>query len=157
MDCEDPREWRVLEFVVPIMYPEKPTWITVMISNTIFGALSSMRLVSWGVVMQEIAGKLVSELEKEKPSPISPHLFQFYNRFECLREKETTLLVAAKVMFQFNITPKPEAQVGMKDEDLERELLGSEEIRKLTKVSPGLRRKSTYQAIDGKTLIQVPN
>ena len=48
--------------------------------------------------MQEIVGKLISRLEKEKPSPISPYCFHFYNRFECLREEETTMLVAAKYM-----------------------------------------------------------
>ena len=97
-DCMDPRERRVLKFVVLIMYVEKPTRITITISNTIFGALSSTRPISWGVVMQEIIGKLVSGLEKGKPSPISPYLFYLDNRFECLREEETTLLVVAKVM-----------------------------------------------------------
>ena len=48
VDCEDLREWRVLEFVVLILYLEKPTWIIVTISNTISGALSGARLVSWG-------------------------------------------------------------------------------------------------------------
>ena len=74
-----------------------------------------------------------------------------------MREEETTLLVAAKVMLQFDIAPKPEVQPEMKDEDSERESLGSEEIQKLTKMSPGSRRKSTYRAIDGKTPTQVPN
>ena len=50
-DCKDPRETRFLEFVVPILYPEKPTQITVTLSNTIFGALSRIRKVSWGLVM----------------------------------------------------------------------------------------------------------
>ena len=50
-DCEDVRERRVLKFVVLILYPEKPTRITVTISNTIFGALFKARLVSWGIVM----------------------------------------------------------------------------------------------------------
>ena len=45
-DCEDPKERRVLEFVVLIMYPEKPTRITMTMSNTIFGALSRARKVS---------------------------------------------------------------------------------------------------------------
>ena len=107
-DCKNPRERRVLEFVVLILYPEKQTRITVTISNTIFGALSSARLVSWGIVMQEVVGKLVSRLEKGKPSSISPYLFHLYNRFECLRNKETILLVAAKVMLQFNIVPEPD-------------------------------------------------
>ena len=62
-DCENPWKRRVLEFVVPILYPKKPTRITMMISNTIFSALSSARLVSWGVVMQEVVRKLVSQQE----------------------------------------------------------------------------------------------
>ena len=51
VDCKDPRERRVLEFVVSILYPEKPTQVAVTISNTIFGALSRARLVTWRVVM----------------------------------------------------------------------------------------------------------
>ena len=45
-DCVDPRERRVLEFVVPIIYPEKPNRITMMVTNTIFGTLSGVRKVS---------------------------------------------------------------------------------------------------------------
>ena len=99
----------------------------------------------------------MSRLEKGKASPICPYLFHLYNRFECLREEETTLLVAAKVMLQFDIAPEPKAQLEMKDIDSERELLRSEEIQKLTKVSPGSRRKSTSRAIGDKTPIRVPN
>ena len=44
--CLDPRERRVLEFVVPILYPEKPSWIIVTVGNTIFGALSGVKKVS---------------------------------------------------------------------------------------------------------------
>ena len=51
VDCVDPREQRVLEFVVPILYLEKPTRITVTLANTIFGALSGIRKVSWGLVI----------------------------------------------------------------------------------------------------------
>ena len=98
IDYEDPRELRVLEFAIPILYPKKPTRITITISNTIFGTLSGARPISWGVVMQEIVGKLVSGLEKGKPSPTNLYLFHLYNRFECLREEETTMLVVAKFM-----------------------------------------------------------
>ena len=50
-ECIDPRERKVLEFVVLILYPEKPSQITVTIGNTIFGALSVVRKVSWGLVI----------------------------------------------------------------------------------------------------------
>ena len=37
VDCKDLRAKKVLEFLNPILYPEKPTRITVMVGNTIFG------------------------------------------------------------------------------------------------------------------------
>ena len=47
-DCIDPREKRILEFVIPILYPEKPNKVTKEIGNTIFGALSGEYKVNWG-------------------------------------------------------------------------------------------------------------
>ena len=44
-DCEDSRAKRVLEFLVPILYSEKPTRVTVTVGNTIFGALLGERKV----------------------------------------------------------------------------------------------------------------
>ena len=38
-DCEDSRAKKVLEFLIPILYPEKPTRVTVTVGNTVFGAL----------------------------------------------------------------------------------------------------------------------
>ena len=45
-DCENPRERRVLEYIVPIPYSKKPIQIIETISNIVFCALSSMRPVS---------------------------------------------------------------------------------------------------------------
>ena len=39
-DCIDPRERRVLEFVVLLIYPEKPKQVAKVVGNTIFGSLS---------------------------------------------------------------------------------------------------------------------
>ena len=44
-DCKDPRVKRVLEFLVPLLYLEKPTRVTITVGNTIFGALSGERPV----------------------------------------------------------------------------------------------------------------
>ena len=49
-DCRDPRVRRVLEFLVPLLYPEKPKRVMITVGNTIFGALSGKRLVDWGIV-----------------------------------------------------------------------------------------------------------
>ena len=68
-DCEDPRERNVLEFVVLILYLEKPTRITVTLSNTIFGAFFGGRKMSWELIMHELVEKLVYGLEKGNPLP----------------------------------------------------------------------------------------
>ena len=100
----------MLEFVVLILYLEKPNRITLMAANTVFCALSGIRKVSWGLVMQELVGKLVSRLEKGKPSPISPYLFHLYHRFECLRREEMETLDIAKHMLEYGVSPEAEVQ-----------------------------------------------
>ena len=42
-DCRNPRERKLLEFLVPIVHPDKPARVTRTIGNTIFGALSGDR------------------------------------------------------------------------------------------------------------------
>ena len=54
VDCKEPRARKVLEFLVPLLYPEKPTKVTITVDNTIFGALSGERLVDWGVVVKDL-------------------------------------------------------------------------------------------------------
>ena len=45
VDCKESRTRRVLEFLVPLLYPEKPTRVTITVGNTIFGhANLSLRL-----------------------------------------------------------------------------------------------------------------
>ena len=69
--CIDPRERRVLEFVVPILYPEKPRSLTKGLGNTIFGSLSGEYIVNWGQVIQEVVHRLVSHLEKGNLRPLA--------------------------------------------------------------------------------------
>ena len=126
-NCVDPRKRSMLEFVVLILYPKKPTWIIVILANIIFGALTSVRKVSWGLVMQELVGKLVSGLEKGKPSPISPYLFHLYDRFKCLRDREMTILESARAMLEFDVTLEVEVQPDTKGKDSDRESLSSME------------------------------
>ena len=44
-DCRDARNRRLLEFIMPIIHPYKPTWVMIMIGNMIFGTLDGGRLV----------------------------------------------------------------------------------------------------------------
>ena len=49
-ECRDSRERRLLEFVVPIVHPDKPTRVTRTIGNTIFGAIRGERPVDWAKI-----------------------------------------------------------------------------------------------------------
>ena len=77
-DCKDSRAKRVLEFLVPILYPEKPTRVTMTIGNTIFGALLGEWKVDWGILLQAVVAKLVDGVRKFKATPIGPYLFHLY-------------------------------------------------------------------------------
>ena len=46
VDCKDMRAKRVLEFLIPIVYLEKPIQVMVMMGKTIFGALLGERKVN---------------------------------------------------------------------------------------------------------------
>jgi hypothetical protein len=43
-DCKDPRHRRLLAFLVPIVYPEKPNRITVTWGNTIY---KQVEIIPW--------------------------------------------------------------------------------------------------------------
>ena len=47
-DCKNPRERRMIDFLLPILYPEKPKRLSITMANTIFGALSGTQGRSTG-------------------------------------------------------------------------------------------------------------
>ena len=109
-DCIDPRERKVLEFVIPILYLEKPNQVTKEVGNTVFGALSREYKVSWDRVLHEVVDKLVSVLGKRKPTPISPYIFHLYSKFKCLREEEIQQIEIAKDCLELGVAPEGEPE-----------------------------------------------
>ena len=113
--------------MIPIVYPEKLNRVTKTMDNTIFGALSGLWKVSWDKVIQEVIGQLVSNLKKEKPSPISPYFFHLYDRNECLRGREMEDLEVAKKYLEHGITLKTVAHPDFVEVESERESFSSTE------------------------------
>ena len=102
-NCKSTRDRRLLEFMIPLLYPEKPTRITVTAGNTIFGALST-RKVNWGGVFQGVVAKLVETLGWNKSSPISPYLFHLYHSRELLNHEELLVYNLGQARFHYNLT-----------------------------------------------------
>ena len=54
-DCRIDRQRQLLEFLVLIIHPDKPTRVMITIGNTIFEALDRGREVDWSVVFRDMA------------------------------------------------------------------------------------------------------
>ena len=98
----------MLEFLIPIFYPEKPTHVTVTIGNTIFGALLGERKVDWGIVLQAVVAKLVEGAWKFKATPIGPYLFHLYMGQEVLNGEEMVAYEIDLDLLKYNCTPEPD-------------------------------------------------
>ena len=105
-DCMDPRERRLLEFIVPIVHPDKPTRVTRTIGNTIFGALSGDRPVDWSKVFCELVQQLVGGAGKAKPTPICPFMYHLYECKGLLTEEEETDYTTTKELNRYEIPPE---------------------------------------------------
>ena len=105
-NCEDSRAKRVLEFLIPILYLEKPTRVTVTVGNTIFGALLGERKVDWGIVLQAVVAKLVEGARKLKATPIGPYLFHLYMGQEALNREEMVAYEIGLDLLKYNCTPE---------------------------------------------------
>ena len=105
-DCRDARERRLLEFLVPIVHPDKPTRVTRTIGNTIFGALSGDRPVDWSKVFSELMQRLVGGARRAKPTPICPFLYHLYKCKGLLTEEEETDYTTAKELNRYEILPE---------------------------------------------------
>ena len=112
-DCKDPRVKRVLEFLVPLLYPEKPTRVTITVGNTIFGALSGERPVDWGIVVKDLVQRLLSGMEKSKATPICPYIFHLYHLHELLLPAEKKEYRIQEALVKHNVESEEEEDPDM--------------------------------------------
>ena len=143
-DCIDGRHRRVLEFLIPIVYLEKPTRVTVTVANTIFGAFTD-RPVWWGRIIHSLVAKLVENLAKPKPTPICPYVFHLYHHQEILNHKEMVEYNTGLDMVKFGLTEELE-----KMEKATEDEAGSEEDEEEPTPLEKRKRKSTDPSARGK-------
>ena len=147
-DCRDARERRVLEFLVSIVHPDKPTRVTRTLGNTIFGALSGERSVDWAVIFMELVNRLVGGAGKTKPTPICPFLYHLYESKRLLTEDEETDYKSAQELNRYRISPEWD----LESESEVRLIAGPEPNRVVAPVNQvrrGNRFKQMYRAPDG--------
>ena len=106
--AEDVRAKRILEFLIPILYLEKPTRVTMTVGNTIFEALLGDQRVDWGLIFQSVVTKLVEATRKLKAMPIEPYLFHLYVGQEVLCWEEMVTYDIGLDLLKYNCTPEAE-------------------------------------------------
>ena len=120
----------MLEFVVLILYLEKPTRVIVKVGNTIFGAYTGEKEVDWALVMRNTIKRLLTEISKSKSTPICPYLLHLYIAHDVVQVEEKKVYMVGESFMRHNIkSDEDEESAGSKDS--ERESLSSMEIREL--------------------------
>jgi hypothetical protein len=117
-DCTDPQHRRMLAFLAPIIYPDKPNRITVTLDNTIFGALIGGRKVNWARIITNLVIQLASRVGKSRASSICPFLYHLYEWKELLKlEEERTWKIQEGMMKYGESRSSDEAGSGSGSED----------------------------------------
>ena len=103
-DCEDFWTKQVLEFLVLILYPEKPTRVTMTVGNTFFGALLEDRVVDWGLLLSDIVGSMVGLVSKEKLTMVCPYMFHLYNKHQVHLSSKLATYTLQMEIIKYNCT-----------------------------------------------------
>ena len=151
VDCKEPRTRRVLEFLVPMLYPEKPTRVTITVGNTIFGALSGEKPVDWGIVVKDLVQRLLFGMGKSKATPICLYIFHLYHSHKLLFPVEKKEYRTKETLLKYNVelereedpdsSANPDEEERSDDSD-ECENLSSGEIREIQKQDSARLKKS---------------
>ena len=112
-ECKEARARRVLEFLVLLLYPEKPTRVTITVGNTIFGALSEERPVDWGQVMKDVVQRLFSGMGKSKATPICSYVFHMYHLHEVLLPVKKKEYRIKEALLKHNVESEGEEELGL--------------------------------------------
>ena len=129
-ECTDSRARWVLEFLVPILYLEKPVRVTITVGNTIFGAYTREREVDWALVIRDVVRRLVTGVDKSKPTPICPYLLHLYIAHDVVHANDKKVYMVGESFMRHEVDPDEEEE-SSGSKSSERESLTSKEIQEL--------------------------
>ena len=73
-------------------------------ANTLFGAMSGVRPVNWGRLIQEFLEKSLLHIGR-KPSYLSPYILHLYQHHGCVNEAEEDMLMIAEDEVVYKLGP----------------------------------------------------
>ena len=87
-DCLNLLEQRLLEYVVPILNPEKPIALTVTLARGILAALHQRKHINWAYLVHRNTQKMAHNLWSKKGCALAPFLYHLYEKNGCLTDEE---------------------------------------------------------------------
>jgi hypothetical protein len=97
----------MIEFILPILSPEKPKRLNITMANTLFEAMCGVRPVNWGRLIQEYVEKSLPHIGR-KPSFHSPYILHFYQQHGCINKAKEDALTIAEDEVVYKLGPKVE-------------------------------------------------
>ena len=91
-DCHHPREQRILQFLVSIFNPDKPTTVTMQVIRAIYGAYTGDRVCGWHHLIDDMVQRKFRKVESKKGCPLASFLLDLYARHGVLTPDETHAL-----------------------------------------------------------------
>ena len=73
-------------------------------ANTLFGAMSRVRPVNWGLLLHEVIGKAIPHIGR-KPSFLFPFIMHLYQHFDCITTDEEDILTIASEEVAYKLHP----------------------------------------------------
>ena len=120
----------MLEFLIPILYLEKPARVMFTLDIIIFGALTKEQEVDWALVFWHTSKRLLAGVGKSKSTPICPYVFHLCHACDTLKLDDNKVYMVGKSMLKHNIELDQEDEpIGAGDS--EREILDAVEIVEL--------------------------
>ena len=109
----------MLAFLVPILSPEKPYNITLILATTLFLAYSEKKVVDWRSIIGELVHRLATNTKRRQPSYIGHFLFHLYTHKNLLTDEEKIQWTGRQIMRELQTTDsEPEmGQEYSKEED----------------------------------------
>jgi hypothetical protein len=94
--CSNQDLMDVLKFLIPLIKPNKPTWLNVGLIATIVDCLFGDLKVSWADVFLEAVEKEVEKIDTHKDSYLPAYLIHLYQDQKALTKKETRKFTVLK-------------------------------------------------------------
>ncbi|CAM6098715.1 unnamed protein product [Calypogeia fissa] len=99
--CSDQDLYRVMAFLLPLLYPEKSMRVTVSVGGTIIASYIGQKVISWPKILEDVISKQVMGLTLKTPTSLACYLCHLYFAMNVMFKEDRSKYHTKKYMLQF--------------------------------------------------------